>query len=459
MQKAQHSMNLRWDYWRATWKMIADERAPLHFWLGVGPGSFGRFYPRYMAVAASEKISDPHNLVLEIWATAGLFALIGLLAALGFYFWDSRALWSRSFEIEWQDPDQNPPTGPSLAQVPLVICVGAMAGLILAFALWAKAKPPDQVIGGGILAITRMLIWVAAFAALASIPWGGRSQRLVLTAGVAALLINLLVSGGISFPSVAQPLWIVMALSSNVNASVKAPRQALYPSWLPVLVVLGACVAYGGWIFSPVWRASTFLKRARDDAFAWRTTQSAQLKPSKDQSSYTSMRQLSYRYLQAHLIAPLLYATQLDPGDAVLWNELADWFTEMWKYAPTSDARDGAAAAAQQVTQLDPEGKEGYLTKYQMDMTFARGAENEAKSLYGFAATNLLQVVKRDPTEARLRYLLAEVLLRAGKPEEARMHAARARELDQATDPSRQLSADQRARLEKWLGQSASAPD
>ncbi len=46
--------------------MIAD-----HPWLGCGPGNFQDFYTQYKLPEASEEIADPHNFLLEIWATAG----------------------------------------------------------------------------------------------------------------------------------------------------------------------------------------------------------------------------------------------------------------------------------------------------------------------------------------------------------------------------------------------------
>src|SRR5205823_2454635 len=75
------TMAARLDYWRATAKMIAD-----HPWLGVGSGNFGGYYPRYMAETAGEKIKDPHNFVLELWATGGVFVLLAVLTALGAFF-------------------------------------------------------------------------------------------------------------------------------------------------------------------------------------------------------------------------------------------------------------------------------------------------------------------------------------------------------------------------------------
>src|SRR5262249_59188107 len=64
----------RLEYWGVTWAMIAD-----HPWLGVAPGNFGRHYPRYMPPSAFEKLQDPHNFVLEMWATSGVFAALALL--------------------------------------------------------------------------------------------------------------------------------------------------------------------------------------------------------------------------------------------------------------------------------------------------------------------------------------------------------------------------------------------
>ena len=39
--------------------------------LGVGPGNFQQTYPAYKLPQASESVADPHNFLLEVWATAG----------------------------------------------------------------------------------------------------------------------------------------------------------------------------------------------------------------------------------------------------------------------------------------------------------------------------------------------------------------------------------------------------
>jgi len=67
------SMAVRWQYWHATGRMIAD-----HPWLGVGPGNFAPWYQHYKLPEALEAVADPHNLPLSILAQYGPLGLIGL---------------------------------------------------------------------------------------------------------------------------------------------------------------------------------------------------------------------------------------------------------------------------------------------------------------------------------------------------------------------------------------------
>lgn len=67
------SMEVRWQYWQATGRMIAD-----HPWRGVGPGNFASWYQHYKVPEALEAVADPHNLLLSILAQYGPLGLIGL---------------------------------------------------------------------------------------------------------------------------------------------------------------------------------------------------------------------------------------------------------------------------------------------------------------------------------------------------------------------------------------------
>ena len=42
----------------------------------------------YKLPQSSEEIRDPHNLFLEVWATAGVWAVLALAAALALAFWN-----------------------------------------------------------------------------------------------------------------------------------------------------------------------------------------------------------------------------------------------------------------------------------------------------------------------------------------------------------------------------------
>ena len=77
LSEASKSLGYRIEYWRATLSMIGA-----YPWLGVGPGNFQDYYTRFKLPEASEEVRDPHNILLELWATAGTFAFVLFVAAL-----------------------------------------------------------------------------------------------------------------------------------------------------------------------------------------------------------------------------------------------------------------------------------------------------------------------------------------------------------------------------------------
>ena len=77
LSEAGKSLGYRLQYWQATAAMIRE-----HPWLGCGPGQFQSYYTRYRLPEASETVADPHNFLLEVWATAGTPAAIALIAVM-----------------------------------------------------------------------------------------------------------------------------------------------------------------------------------------------------------------------------------------------------------------------------------------------------------------------------------------------------------------------------------------
>lgn len=445
VEKARQSLGLRGEYWAATWRMIRDPHNVRQFWLGVGPGNFGRYYPRYVDATASEKVSDPHNLALEVWSTSGVVALAALTAAFVLFFRGTAPDWSTAGSQDVSPASERPR---QLADWEFYL--GGMAGLVLGFALWAAGRSSDQLLIGGLLAVGRSLVWFAAFALLKGIPVRGQTRRIAAAAGIVALLVNLTVSGGITFPSVSQSFWVMAALALPAS-TVRAPAPGQRPGVAAIAIGVVA-VVYALWIFLPVSRAGAILKQVQQNAYAWQTAVGPEFRKARERGGPGGRgARAADEYLRTRLIAPLLQATEIDPGDASPWLQLAHWYGQDWRLVPRPETRTLAIRAADAAIALDPEGKEGYLTKYRLNSMFAQGTPDEAPALYGFAAANLAQAVQRDPTEARLRYWLAETLRRAGKTADAKAQAQKAVELDHlSSDPVRKLTVAERENAEQW---------
>jgi hypothetical protein len=444
--KDPRSAGYRLDYWTATWAMIQD-----HVWLGVGPGNFGRLYPRYMLASALEKIQDPHNFVLETWATCGLLGLLGLAVALGGFFRDTVA-------VGWLPSNPRSASEPRHAPVQWTFYLGGMAGMLLAFLLRAASEPPSELLVFGFVSGGRALVWFAAFALFDGVPWSGPWRTILLLAGVVALLVNLTVSGGIGAPSVALVLWVMMALA--LNGLPRSPVEWSSSHWparvLPVPLLAALGLSYFVTIFQPVTSGATELSAARFHYTPYLTQQRMEFEQLPKDAPPEQRLRIHSRlnaYLERYILQPLLRAAENDPSNATPRVELAHWYGEQWKLFP-GDPRLGekAVANAMLAQRLDPDSKDGYREEYALRTLFAAQAKAEAVNQYRFAAKALKAVVDRDPTEPFLRYQLAETLFRAENRPEALHQAEEALRLDGLVHPNRKLSEPQHEQVRKWLG-------
>jgi hypothetical protein len=469
------SSDKRTDYWLATGSMIAD-----HPWLGVGPGNFGRYYPRYMRPAAFEKIQDPHNFLLEIWASAGIFALLASLVALWAIF---RQCWSFLRRPWSQEPEQGMATGDLAFQPRWEFYGGAMVGLVLGFLLRAAGESPDTILLEGVISAGRSLIWFAVFTLLILIPWAGRSQVLALVMGIAALLINLLFSGGLMQPTVAQPLWVMAALALNACrttapdsttlATVSPPRHlplgtrySVLGRWLPVPLLGALALIYLQFIFYPVTSGAAAMADARRHAAIWRTFKEPDLRLRLQ--AKTTMQEKNKAvsdaasYVKSYLVKPLERATEEEPGNSTPRLELAQWYAEEHRLLPVEKLGIGSKALQQihQAKELDPDNKEIYWTEYELEKLLTASSPSRAREHAAQALKALQAAVELDPTEARLRYELARELYQLNDRVKGRKQAERAHELDQqATTADRQLTPPQREQIRRWLQvQSVSPP-
>src|SRR5262249_53119535 len=158
-------------------------------------------YPQYMTEADPEEVQDPHNFALELWATCGFFGMAALLVALAVFF--RRALRAPAVPEPESEPQMEQRT-------PWEFYLGGMAGLILGFFLVVWHLSVDEMLVAVLPSLIRSLVWFPAFALFLNIRWTGPSRTLALVAGIAVLLLNLCISGGIGLPAVATSLWTVI---------------------------------------------------------------------------------------------------------------------------------------------------------------------------------------------------------------------------------------------------------
>lgn len=257
------SLRYRWEYWVGAWRAITVN--PTVFWWGRGPGNFRAAYLYHKLPEASEEVFDPHNFVLEVWATAGAVATLALVGALGVAFWNllrptSPALDPAAEAASPSRPDTDWSVDPPSRMGWLVACAGA--GWILATVV-GTLNPFE----GDLL--NRWLIlgvsWVGA--ALLGLPLWRRIpiSSLGLGAGALAIAVNLLAAGGIGLASVALMFWALIALGLNLRddrpcSRLRQPlgRIEVFFMALVASAVLGTF--YGTVV--PFWRSEAAIAQA-----------------------------------------------------------------------------------------------------------------------------------------------------------------------------------------------------
>ncbi len=309
-------------------------------------------------------------------------------------------------------------------------------------------------------------------------PWSDRGRALALTAGVAALLLNLCVSGGIAFPSVAGPLWVAVALALNAH-SLQPSRWLSRPGVamiLPLPILVAVVLGYVTSILYPVLGSDSLL---RDAVRAVAFFHSEGAKPPAERVA--AIRNDPDGYLRKLVLARLEQAIHLTPDDARLHVQAAFWYGTVWRLnlqkTQVSDLKIARQAVEHGVmaTRFDPEGGQGYMVQYQLrmmfgglneamaklpdrDPLFVNEKEQTAKQQYELAGRVLEGFLPNDPTEAKLHYSLALAWAKAGDRRRCREQAEEARRLDEiATAPTRKLTDPQRKQVRDWLDSSSAS--
>jgi hypothetical protein len=139
-----------------------------------------------------------------------------------------------------------------------------MFGLLLGFVLRASQMQAGDVRDEAISAGIRSIVWFAAFGLFERVPWSGRERLVAHVAGVAAALLALLATNGITLPSIAGPLWAVMALALGVAAPAPWPWASRLAALrvVPVPLFSALALAFGLFVFLPAALAANAVYRA-----------------------------------------------------------------------------------------------------------------------------------------------------------------------------------------------------
>jgi hypothetical protein len=490
------TLGLRLGYWKATWKMISYQP-----WLGVGPGNFGRHYPMYMSEKDYEEVQDPHNFALELWTSCGFFGMAALLLAVATLF---RKLIVRRASKEETDLAHGEGTVQDTApRTPWEFYLGGIAGLILGFLLSSWHQSADEKLLAGVAAGIRSLFWFPAFALFFSLRWSGSVRTLALGAGLAVLLLNLCLSGGISVPAVAQPLWIVAAIALAPATSGAAEYQragslAFLVRLLPIPILGGLGLIYSTMFLEPV-ATGAHLARLALRAENYLPVLNDPTIEGVPENIKEEIRRNPRAFVDHSVLRPLQLAAEANPGDSRYQISLANWTGVLWqlvredpRYGDT--IRDNARSYALKCQAMDPLNREGFLAEARLNAMFA--AHSIARSWrptlavsvpwgpfpqmlplqplgcfvlireapfltpawktahleYDQAATALGHAVDLSPTQPFVRFEYMGALISAGHFKEAERQANELLHRDRmAAHKSRRLTDPQREHVYRWL--------
>ena len=450
LYEAGKSLLFRGQYWQATWRMILSQP-----WLGCGPGNFRFVYARFKLPDATEDISDPHNFLLEVWATGGIFALAALLVLLAVFFlriWRygkaSRRVLSGEVGTAAR-PAASP--GPDSREARR-LTAALVAAWPLGFALSLLSSAPQTLaslmvgLPAALLTYWALQGWVRAPVRQEAAPSPGEAGLCGLAAAV--LLIHWSASGGWSFAAVSQSFWLLAAVglscledaagpsSPRIAADFReAPGPVAYALTAVFAVLTLSCYATA---YAPVLRCRAVMEQASrsdvDPRLALAALDAAaQADPLAVEPLLRRLAVLGTALAQGGEGSP----PGLPRGESDqerLRQDLDRTAAELLKRAPNSDSAAFSVALA-------------YLRAAE------RTGDAEALRKAEAAARRALEL---QPGQVLYRARLADILHQQGKSAAAAREAEAAlRQDDAITNPERKLPEEWRVRMELLSGRRA----
>ena len=403
LSEAPKSLGYRLQYWQASAAMIRD--LPL---FGCGPGNFQHRYTAYKLPEASEEIADPHNFLIEIWATAGTPALFAFLAVGVAFFLCVLAPTKKTHDNVESSGDRD-----SAIVEASPIFWGALGGVMLSLPIGAmSAAPPSLLVplAGlplGALVLAMLIPWVVR----------GGDSALLWTLPAIVLLIHLLFSGGIAFPGVAVGLWLLLALALNVLASGDRPVGARVGALVlgGALALVAACFMTG---YQPTLVSRTLIQRA-----------------------YAG---------EGDPLVLMRKAVEADPWALTPRETLADVFYQQWMTAPSDETMRQFDRAVREALVRAPRSAS---LRHKFGLTYLDYFGRSPQKNFITEAIQLLESsVSLYPNDCRKRADLAEAYLLAGDRDRYENERTEAIRLDRLTPHlDKKLTDEQRQRLTRTV--------
>ena len=314
------SLGYRIEYWRSTLGMIMAN--PL---VGCGPGNFQQYFAQFKLPQTSETVADPHNLFLEIWATAGT----GTLLAACWLIWTFCRQSAR---------DEQPVQDVSVKNQDVTVMpvyLGAIAGATLPILLVSSHElfllvPFVLVVFG----VNQLHPWVQR---------GHLSPALVKIA-LLAWMVSLLVSGGIGIPGVAVTGWLLMAVALPVGNFEKPGERRVTGSTLAAWALMTLLFYFSGLL--PLYRAERSLE-AGDKAYAQAQQELRKYVQAEQETKKKRMEKAEQSWEGARIA--WLDATESDPYTSKPWIRLTQLYWQRWKFRQLDTDYEQMGRAAEQV--------------------------------------------------------------------------------------------------------------
>src|SRR5262245_12426949 len=401
LSEAPKSLLYRVEYWQATARVIA--KYPI---FGCGPGNFQEVYAAYKLPQASEMVADPHNFLLEMWATAGTPAVILLVGLLLAFAVDLSVAVHSGRQTE--EPTDEAPVAPAK----WIVFGGAAIGLLIAPAV---ATALGYTLEHVSQRVPLPVVWLLGFPLLAAVSWSLKTWiargELPLAAAIipqVVLLINLLAAGALVFPAVIATLLVLtpVALQTAGQPSSEFSFGPLLLSRRAITVLAASAVAVVlACLYTEYYPVLNGLLALADAVY----------------------RLESRQYREA--LPKALVAAKADGLSPEPWRLLSEMRLGQWEATGADKDWETFLATAETYSKLEPRHHVAWFTRGTWFLTAWKKSQRPKDIDQALAAYR--NAVERYPNWATYHAQLAWTLHLAGDDNAARTEAQQAYDLDQ----------------------------